>query len=210
MHFLSIKLGALLIGVIALSFYSGLGENLDTMTKKLYIMPIGKVDKDALAYLQNNLCQRFNLRCHLLEPIKIPDEALNKKRRQYYSPSILQAILSNAPSDYHRILGIVEVDLYVPGLNFIFGQAEPRQGIALISLTRLKQEYYGLSPNKEIFQQRMLKEAVHELGHTYRLGHCSNPRCVMYFSNSLMDTDRKGADFCPQCREKVEAHLKNN
>jgi len=205
-----IKLGILLLGFFTLSLFLASKENVINLEEKIFIMPVGKVEKEAFDYLQNNLGRRFKLRCQLVNPIEIPAEAFNRKRRQYYSPLILQAILDSAPQNCHRILGILDVDLYVPELNFIFGQADPQNGVAIISLTRLRQEFYELPPNKEIFQKRMLKEAVHELGHTYGLKHCPNPRCVMYFSNSLQDTDRKGADFCILCSEKLKAHLRDN
>jgi len=98
-------------------------------------------------------------------------------------------------------LGIVNHDLYVPELNFVFGEASWKA--AAISLTRLRQEFYHLPENRSLFHQRILTEAVHELGHTYGLGHCENPRCVMFFSNSLMDTDRKGPAFCARCKSKL-------
>jgi archaemetzincin len=172
--------------------------------KNLYLMPIGEIETEALAYLQNNLSQVFAMSCQVLEPIDIPPEAYERGRGQYYSPLILEKIFDNAPDDYHRILGIVDVDLYVHGLNFIFGQADLQHGITIISLIRLKQEFYGFPPDRKLFYLRMLKEAVHELGHTYGLDHCTDYRCVMYFSNSLQDTDRKGVDFCRKCKGKLE------
>jgi len=99
---------------------------------------------------------------------------------------------------FEKILGIVDHDLYVPELNFVFGEASPR--VADISLTRLRQDFYNLSQDQSLFYKRALTEAVHELGHTYGLGHCEDPRCVMFFSNSLIDTDRKGSEFCPKCK----------
>jgi len=86
-------------------------------------------------------------------------------------------------------------------LNFVFGEATTKA--AVISLTRLRQSFYKLPEDREIFRKRVLTEAVHELGHTYRLGHCENPRCVMFFSNSLTDTDRKGFEFCLSCKDKL-------
>jgi archaemetzincin len=100
-----------------------------------------------------------------------------------------------------KILGIVDRDLYVPELNFVFGLAHTKG--AVISLTRLRQGFYDLPENESRFHQRVLIEAVHELGHTYGLGHCNNPHCVMFFSNSLTDTDRKGSKFCNNCKGKL-------
>ncbi|MBM4401501.1 MAG: hypothetical protein FJ045_06085, partial [Crenarchaeota archaeon] len=93
--------------------------------------------------------------------------------------------------------------LYASGLNFIFGQADTITGVALISLYRLRQEFYGLPSNEALFVDRATKETIHELGHTFGLGHCQNSRCVMHFSNSLADTDWKGVAFCSQCRPKL-------
>jgi archaemetzincin len=97
----------------------------------------------------------------------------------------------------------VDVDLYSPGLNYIFGVAEPSLGMAIISLYRLKPERYGLPHNERLLQERAIKEAIHELGHTYYLSHCPDPRCVMHFSNTLVDTDKKDACFCSRCRQRL-------
>ena len=102
-----------------------------------------------------------------------------------------------------KVLGIVDIDLYAPGLNFIFGQADMTSGVALISLCRLRQEFYGLPSDDVLFLDRAAKEAIHELGHTFGLEHCKNARCVMHFSNSLADTDLKQAIFCSKCRPKL-------
>ncbi|WP_461866173.1 archaemetzincin family Zn-dependent metalloprotease [Thermococcus sp.] len=106
------------------------------------------------------------------------------------------------------ILGIVDVDLYEDNLNFIFGLANPYFRASIVSLHRLKPEFYGEFPNRELLEERAIKEAMHELGHVFGLTHCSNPRCVMHFSNSIVDTDYKGKDYCRLCREKLEEKLK--
>jgi archaemetzincin len=101
------------------------------------------------------------------------------------------------------ILGICDFDAYSSGLNFVFGQASLSGGVAVIYLPRLRQEFYGLGADTSIFIERVLKEATHELGHALGLNHCPKRSCVMYFSNSLIDTDRKGKDFCNMCSNKL-------
>lgn len=86
----------------------------------------------------------------------------------------------------------------------VFGEAELGGYFAIISLARLRQSFYGLPEDKHLFLERTIKEAVHELGHTYGLSHCPDPECVMHFSNSLMDTDRKKPSFCSRCQIKLE------
>jgi len=88
----------------------------------------------------------------------------------------------------------------VPELNFVFGEADVLARIAIIGLPRLRQEYYGLEPDQDLFLQRAAKEAIHEAGHTCGLGHCTDPQCIMHFSNSLGDTDVKTTRFCDACR----------
>ena len=89
-------------------------------------------------------------------------------------------------------------------MNFVFGLADVPGPAALISVCRLWQEFYGLERDEKLFRSRMIKEAIHELGHSFGLAHCQNHQCVMSFSNSLIDTDRKGEAFCADCQK----HLK--
>lgn len=170
----------------------------------IYLQPIGNIENKVLNELSDRLNERFKLPVKIKQKIDIPKEAYNKDRNQYYSTKILEILRVNIPEDADRVLGIIDKDLYVPELNFVFGEADVYFGVCLISLSRLKQEFYGLPKNEEIFLKRVFKEAVHELGHTYNLGHCSDPRCVMFFSNSLSDTDRKGDNFCDDCRRKID------
>ena len=103
----------------------------------------------------------------------------------------------------HLLVGIADVDLYVPSLNFVFGEASPRTGVCVISIVRLRQEFYRLPSEEELLRERTVKEAVHEIGHLVGLAHCPDPKCVMHFSNSLPDTDEKSTDFCRLCRRNV-------
>jgi archaemetzincin len=127
--------------------------------------------------------------------------AYNPERKQYLSSELL-ASLGKVEGD-ERVVGVADVDLYVPRLNFVFGEADVVSGTAIVSLCRLRQEYYGLAPDKPLFLERATKEIVHELGHTFGLEHCPNSKCVMHFSNSLADTDLKEAHFCSMCRPKI-------
>ena len=134
-------------------------------------------------------------------PIPVPKEAYEPFRGQYRADALLHVLRKGVLQE--RVLGVVDKDLFVPGLNFVFGVADPESRRALIALARLRQEFYGLNSNSHLFLLRAVKEAVHELGHTWGLEHCSDPRCVMHFSNSLRDTDRKGYQFCPTCHGKL-------
>lgn len=138
------------------------------------------------------------------ERFNIPVEAYNARRRQYNSDVIM---MYYAKSVKRRTLLVTYVDLYTSKLNFIFGQAESPGLLAIVSLARLDTRFYGDSFNERLFMDRAVKEAVHEIGHTYGLRHCSNSRCVMYFSNSILDTDFKFKLPCISCMRKLTAVL---
>lgn len=171
-------------------------------TQSLLIVPFDSIREEVLVFLQNELIRTFGFDVRIAREEPIPQYAFDPKRRQYHSTKILEW-LKNIPVMDTRILGIVDLDLYVSELNFVFGEADVAHGVCIISLVRLRQEFYGLPKNENLFWERALKEAVHELGHTYMLGHCGDTRCIMHFSNSLQDTDIKGPDFCPRCKLKL-------
>lgn len=168
----------------------------------IVLTAIGKVDLATLEILKNGLSKTFKEDVFISKEMPDPDYAYNKKRRQYLATDILDTLIKETDlTKQGKVLGIVDRDLYVPDLNFVFGLAHAK--VAVISLTRLRQGFYGLPQNEGLFNQRVLIEAVHELGHTRGLGHCNNPHCVMFFSNSLTDTDKKGSNFCEKCRGKL-------
>jgi archaemetzincin len=98
------------------------------------------------------------------------------------------------------MLGVSAVDLYIPILTFVFGEAQVGGPCAVVSAHRLRQEFYGLAPDHELFRERLLKEAVHELGHTLSLTHCDDYRCVMASSHAVEWIDLKESRLCPACR----------
>ncbi|MDF2953257.1 MAG: putative Zn-dependent protease [Thermodesulfobacterium sp.] len=132
--------------------------------------------------------------------------AYNFKRNQYLADIILREAERFKKNPQEKWLLVVDVDLYASGLNFIFGQADPRSGIGIISLTRLKPEFYKQKPDEKLFLERILKEATHELGHLFYLPHCENPGCVMSFSNSILDTDKKDSYLCLTCKHILRVY----
>lgn len=175
--------------------------------EKIYLTPIGEIDKSLLERLKDPLQERFKLNVEISSSLPILEDAYNSKRNQYLASPILCQLKKSIQHDAKRTLGIIDKDLYTYGLNFIFGMADLKMQACLISITRLRESYYGKSENEGLFSQRVLKEAVHELGHTFGLRHCNDPKCVMHFSNSLLDTDIKEADFCRKHQVELEKKL---
>jgi archaemetzincin len=170
---------------------------------RIGVLPIGETDATIIAWIKENLTRVFpNATCVVVdETVPLREEAFDEKRRQYQSHVILSEVQGCAvrkPS-LNRVLGVVDADIFVPELNFVFGEATCPGKAALISLWWLRPEFYGESPNMALFLERALKEAVHELGHTLGLRHCPRSSCVMHFSNSISDTDIKQSLFCDKC-----------
>jgi len=140
--------------------------------------------------------------------MSIPADAYNKARQQFYSTHILAKINKRVmQTQADRILGVTEVDLYVPQLNFVFGEATCPGKTAIVSVFRLKPEFYGDPANPELFTNRYVKEAVHEIGHTLSLRHCQSPNCVMFFSNNIRMVDTKESNFCEECWKRLNRFL---
>lgn len=169
----------------------------------LVIIPFGEIESTLLEAISQTLKKTFGCYCKIEKGLSIPQETFNKGRKQYNSTAILRKLASQKRDKSVIFLGIIDEDLYTSDLNFVFGEADFHNKVALISLWRLRPEFYGLSSDERLFYERAIKEAIHEIGHVYGLGHCKNPKCIMYFSNSIKDTDKKGPGFCNICGHEL-------
>jgi archaemetzincin len=152
----------------------------------------------ALEILARALPRVFHVPCQTVAGLLDVGTAYDPSRSQYYSTEILRRLAPLAQKDT-RVLGVTHLDLYVPVLTFVFGEAQLEGRCALVSYHRLREEFYGLPPREELLAERLIKEAVHELGHTFGLRHCPDWRCAMASSHGVELLDVKGAEFCAQC-----------
>jgi archaemetzincin len=157
---------------------------------------------DLLEYLAAALARTFRTSCQVRHETFDLSFALDPNRQQYHSTAIIQR-LERAVDPDARVLGVTASDLYVPVLTFVFGEAQVDGNCAVVSTARLKEEFYGLPPRPDLLRERLLKEAAHELGHTFGLRHCLDWRCVMTSSHAVERLDVKGADFCRACRKPI-------
>lgn len=128
-----------------------------------------------------------------------PETAYDPSRGQYNSTRLLADLLTSPRTDTARVLGVTAVDLFVPVLTFVFGEAQLDGRAAVVSTHRLRPEAYGLPTDDELLTERAEKEALHELGHTWGLRHCHHPECVMRASTYAEEIDLKPAAFCDRC-----------
>ncbi len=174
---------------------------------RIILVLLSEIDEHILEVLKQSLEQTFNRLVETRAKIRSLDYAYYSSRNQYISPKLLSRLRRIRRISGDKILGIVDVDLYSPEFDFVFGEAEIGSGVATVTLYRLLPERYGLGPNRKLFEERVVKEAVHELGHLFHLGHCLNPKCVMYFSTSLVDIDKKGKTFCSKCQQRLKKNI---
>jgi archaemetzincin len=135
------------------------------------------------------------------------EKTFDRKRCQHNSSQILLQIISRPPADAVKVLGVVNVDLFIPILTFVFGEAQLSGLGSVIALHRLNNIFYGLSEDKELLRARLVKEAIHELGHNFGLIHCSNQSCVMKSSTYVEEVDQKSEEMCSNCRELLRGLL---
>lgn len=166
---------------------------------EIQIVPVGSVDGDILNFLSVTLGEIIGARCAVKAHAIDPGDAFNAQRRQYNSTSLLQQLLESDNSNAVKLLGVADVDLFIPVLTFVFGEAQLGNRGALMSVHRLRQQFYGLPGDEKLFYERCEKEAVHELGHAFGLVHCKYFECVMHYSNSIEQVDLKSNQFCRTC-----------
>lgn len=175
---------------------------------EVHLIALGATPPEWLAALAAGLRRAAGWDCTRLSEIKDLSFALLASRGQFYST----AILARLEEEHARlrslrarpvVLGVADVDLSLPIFTFVFGEARDNGPCAVISGHRLRQEFYGLPPDRPLFEERLLKMAVHELGHTLGLRHCAGYRCVMATSYSIERVDLKSLEFCSACKSQL-------
>lgn len=166
---------------------------------ELCLVPIGSVRAEALDWIENAAAEWFPMPIRRLSPLPIPHDSLDVKRGQYQSVEFMKMLAQKVPRDASRILGVTDVDLAIPMLSFLFGQAQFDGPVAVVSLCRLHQEFYGLPAQENLLRERTVKEVLHELGHTFGLVHCSESTCAMSLATHIELVDAKTERYCDRC-----------
>jgi archaemetzincin len=170
---------------------------------KIRIVPINTVDAAFLDRLAPCLEERFLAGVCVERSLVVPRSSLNATRGQLFVATLTSRV-QRAHSDADSVLlAITDFDLYKTSHRFVFGDADEAQSVAVVSVHRLRSDFYGEPSDFNMLFQRTLKECVHELGHTFGLKHCYNARCAMYYSNSIFETDNKMPHFCEICDHRL-------
>lgn len=171
--------------------------------ERVLLVPLGPVPKGLLPEVAAALQEAFGCPSDAGPAQVTPDYAFNKDRHQYHSTAVLRRLeVVRGKAHPGPVLGVVDVDLFVPDQAFVFGEADRDARTALLSVHRLKGGD-GRPVPPERLTHRARVEAIHEVGHVLGLSLCADFRCAMFLSHTAADADRKGAGLCAQCRAAV-------
>jgi archaemetzincin len=171
--------------------------------KTVCVIAIGSVPAQVLEWVEGVAVEWCPWPLQRLPALELPEGAFDAKRGQYQSVEMMKAVARCRPSDAARIVGVTEVDLAIPMLTFVFGQAQLDGPVAVLSLCRLRQEFYGLPGEEGLLRERVAKEVLHELGHTFGLTHCKESKCAMSLATHIGLVDNKEQRYCAQCGNQL-------
>ena len=167
------------------------------------VVRLGAVGEAVLNIVAANLQEILRLPVDILPPRQSPEFAYNERRKQYHAALILKN-LAESRRPHPRILGLVSVDLFIPVLTHVFGEAQMGGRAAVVSLHRLRQKEEGSRVSLDIFYERVVKVALHEVAHTFDLVHCNQAECIMRLSSGPRDLDELPLFFCEYCEAFLE------
>jgi archaemetzincin len=170
--------------------------------RRLYVAPTPTADAAAVDAIRDSLAAAFPLPLGAFDVPEV-DYAYDRARDQYASITVLESLARALPPDAAKLLAVTSRDLFIPVLTFVFGQAQLNGRVGVVSLARLRQEFYGLPPDPGVFLARAVKEALHETGHLFGLVHCNDTACAMSLSTGVRQIDRKEAAFCKPCTGRL-------
>jgi archaemetzincin len=171
------------------------------MPARTLLVALGPLSRQLLADVARELQGLFGTPVRLLPGQQRPQYAFNEERRQYHSTAVLRRLAgARAPGDRVPVVGVTDVDLFIPDAPFVFGEADRDARTAVVSVARLQAGVDGRPVEPERLRRRAQVETTHELGHLLGLSHCADSRCAMYLSHKASDSDRKGPGLCSACR----------
>ena len=173
------------------------------LKSKIVVVPLGEVDFTLVNRLAAEIGPIFNRSVDILKGMRMPEEALNVVRNQYYAQVLLAKLERTKANSREKVIAVCEEDLYLPDDTHVLGYADILSGTAVVSLYNIRQEFYGLPEDERKVYPRLFKEAVHQLAHLFDLTECRNPKCVNYYSQIMLDIDNKGEKFCDICRRQL-------
>jgi archaemetzincin len=177
-------------------------------TTVVAVIPLGNAPLTAAKVIAAHISGYLNLAAETLPPMDIPPDALDQRRLQYNAATLLQTMEALPLKDYFKIIALLNVDLFIPLLTHVFGEARQNGRVAIVSMFRLETQEGGSSAPDARILERAAKIGLHELGHLLNLLHCNDDRCLMHFCGSVATLDRTAFNFCRYCRTALHRALR--
>lgn len=174
------------------------------MASRIYVAPLENPYADAIGLIVDRIRGELDASAEVIVPPIDVMSAFDATRRQYNSTSLIERLLDATEGTQGYVIGVTGVDLFIPVLTFVFGEAQLNGRAAVASSFRLRNSFYGLPDDHTLTLQRLAKECLHELGHTFGLIHCDDYRCVMHAASSVEEVDLKGDSYCAPCRHSID------
>ena len=174
---------------------------------RLLLLPFYFPSSQLVDELRDFLPRVYKLQVQLVSPWFDPQDCFNSQRGQYDALCLLRKLIAGRPPSAQRVLAITGVDLFISVLTYVFGEAQLDGPTGIVSTRRLNPQAYGLPKDPQRFRQRLLTEAVHELGHTFGLAHCKTAGCAMHGATYVEEIDLKKPQLCASCRGQYLAYL---
>jgi archaemetzincin len=175
--------------------------------QKIIISPINNIDVCNYQLLGQEIHRTFGFQAEIKSLLQDVNFAYDLTRDQYHSTAILEKLASTSPSQAIKIAAITNTDLFIPILTHVYGEAQLAGKACIVSTFRL-QEGLSIANIEKEFERRIVKEVLHELGHTFNLRHCHDKACIMHYCRSIKDVDRKSDQLCRYCKILLEDELK--
>ncbi|HEU0140697.1 MAG TPA: archaemetzincin family Zn-dependent metalloprotease [Bryobacteraceae bacterium] len=169
----------------------------------MHVIPVGRVEPRVIDTAQRCLADVLGCGTVLVPAMEDFEFAYDPERGQYSAPKLLQHLARHRLANSWRLLAITELDLFIPMLSYVYGQAQLGGALAVVSIARLRQEFHGFPADEGLLMARTAKEVLHETGHTLGLVHCRDETCVMSLSTNIRQVDVKRPAFCADCRVRA-------
>jgi archaemetzincin len=171
------------------------------------VLPVGELPHEAPRIVAEHIAALLNLSSDILPAVSIPSGAYDEVRSQYDAGRMIQALETLVPAAYEKVIGLVNVDLFIPIFTHVLGEAQVGGRFAIASLFRLRKARDGTPPSEKKIFNRLVKVAVHEIGHLFNGGHCMDKTCLMNFSGNVRDLDDLPLKFCLYCGKQIQASI---
>jgi archaemetzincin len=172
-------------------------------SRNITLISFGHFERDFIEEVANAIRQEFLCKVNYFEGHIDLSEYYDPRRRQYDGTKLLKSVDLLSPSESVKTIGMFNIDLFIPILTYIFGQAYLGGKSGIASVYRLKNELYGMRQDERLLRDRFRKVCIHELGHSFGLVHCNAQNCVMKSSTYVEDIDLKEQTFCNNCRKEL-------